>query len=588
MIKHQRHVRILSLLRREGSVDAEALARLMPEVSRVTLRRDVAELAEAGALRRTHGGAVLPDADLVAAGGVTPLVPKAAPEDLDRADAVILPPVSDRGGAALRRRIAGRGLPFLAESAHQPGGAYLGPENRAAGEAVGRHAARDARGAGDLSVLMVCQPELANTRDRAEGFEAALRARHDGAVATVQVNGQGAYRTALRVARDALRANPGLAHAFAVNDHSAQAVIEAAAREGRRIALYAVGGESPDFVGRLAEDGPLRAVACLFPEAVGRIGIDRVALALAGGVPEPAPTPHVVLTAADVGGHYVRGARGWSLREDRLEALAGRPLNLDLKGRRVAFMPHYPAHDWYRAMIAAMRERAALYRLTLDVVQPHHGIIAERTRLRRRIAQAAAEGLRPGETVVIGQGEAGVLLAGEIRRMAFDDAGALRGLTVITNALDVLDRLAGAPGLRCVLTSGELQPEDRCLVGPSLGALFERMRADAAYLCADGATAEFGPSSGCERLALAGSRCAAASRRTVILADHLSVGQDATHRILRADAVHRLITDDGTPAGLRQAFRAAGIDVLVAGDEDAPARAPHEPRTTQQPREERP
>ena len=34
----------------------------MPEVSRVTLRRDMAELAEAGALKRTHGGAILPDA----------------------------------------------------------------------------------------------------------------------------------------------------------------------------------------------------------------------------------------------------------------------------------------------------------------------------------------------------------------------------------------------------------------------------------------------------------------------------------------------------------------------------------------------
>ena len=51
-------------------------------------------------------------------------------------------------------------------------------------------------------------------------------------------------------------------------------------------------------------------------------------------------------------------------------------------------------------------------------------------------------------------------------------------LTVITNSLDVLDRLTGVGGVKVILTSGEYQLTDRCLVGPSLEALFELMRAD--------------------------------------------------------------------------------------------------------------
>ena len=57
MLKEERHGRILDLLRQEGRlVAAELPGRL--GVSGHTVRRDLEELAEAGALRRVHGGAV--------------------------------------------------------------------------------------------------------------------------------------------------------------------------------------------------------------------------------------------------------------------------------------------------------------------------------------------------------------------------------------------------------------------------------------------------------------------------------------------------------------------------------------------------
>ena len=268
VIKQQRHVRILSVLRREGAVSLAALSQLLPEVSRVTLRRDIVELAEAGALKRRHGGAVLPDADVVSVRGVTHLVPPSRVDALARADAVILPPVSGRGGSALRRQILRRGIPFLAESAAQEGGAYLGPQNAESGRALGQLAGRAAR-PGPIAALAICQPELSNTKARSDGFEVGLREAADRPVEVLSVNGQGSFRVALRVTMDALQSRPDIDIAFAVNDHAAQAAIEATKRLGRALAVYAVGGESPEFVGRLAEDGPLRAVCALFPETVG-------------------------------------------------------------------------------------------------------------------------------------------------------------------------------------------------------------------------------------------------------------------------------------------------------------------------------
>jgi len=94
MIKDRRHQRILEILASEGSVEISELSRIMPEVSQVTLRRDITELAEAGALKRTHGGAVLPDRAILHA---LPRDPARHVPGVDDLDAVVLPPIIGRG-----------------------------------------------------------------------------------------------------------------------------------------------------------------------------------------------------------------------------------------------------------------------------------------------------------------------------------------------------------------------------------------------------------------------------------------------------------------------------------------------------------
>lgn len=576
MIREHRHKRILSILQTEGVASLADLHALMPETSRVTLRRDLAELADAGALRRTHGGATLPDAAILRQAkpslGPPRLVPDLVDLETSRLDAVILPPISGPGSDALRRRIVRSRIPFLAESAAQAGGLYLGPDNRASARELGEFAARELP-PGSAAVLTVCHPDLANTRERAEWFEAGLRAAHDGPIRLLRVNGQGNYRSSFRVALDALRANEDVTVAFAVNDHGATALLEAAARLGRRLAVHATGGEAPDFVAKLLDDQGLRAVAAFFPEVVGARGIDLVADALSGRpLPEMAVTPHVILTRDNLLSYYEQTETGWRLRSDRREALIGRngpeqPFPARPTRKLVGFMPHYPAHDWYRVMIHSMQARAEAWGLSLVVSPPHQGIAAELSRLRRGLAALAVDRIDRGQTVILGQGEATRLMAEEIRRRAAGRDARLAGVTVVTNSLDVLHRLEDATAIKVILTSGEYQAADRCLVGPSLDALFERMRADQTFLGVDGLTPEFGVSSTDERLALAGMRLLSAARRGVVLADHTAVGADATHRIARTQDIHEVITDDGTLPDDRQRLRAAGIEVLVAGDE---------------------
>lgn len=573
MIKRRRHIRILAVLRRDGVIDLNELARLMPEASKVTLRRDLAELAEAGALKRTHGGAVLPDAQIL-----RPRMAPAnsdniagAPQEQDNLDAIILPPIPGRGGDALRRHFVRRAIPFIAESAPQPGGVYLGPDNFRAGYDLGLHAGRECE-ARETALLLVGHPELPNTRDRLKGFEAGFCEAFAGTVTAHRVNGQGSYKVALRVAQDALRTDEAISIAFGVNDHSALAAMEAAQRQGRSLSVYASGGESAGFVARLTEDDSLRAVAAFFPEVVGARAIDLTVTALSGSeLPDVALTPHAIVTAGNIRDYYEKGDDGWQLRPDSTVMLLDAGCNAVLPDNRrracVGFMPHFPAHDWYRVLVQSMRARAEAAGLNLAVSPPHKGIAVEISRLRRKIAETAAHRVAPGQTIIVGEGETGGFLADALRRIAFATPGRINGVTVITNAFDVLHKLEDAPDLRVVLTSGEYQKADRCLVGPSLGALFERMRADLAFLTVSGVSSEFGLSSDDERRALAGTRFCQAAQRVIAMADHTTMGVDANHRIAPAGEFHEVITDDGALPANRQKLRDTGTNVLIAGDE---------------------
>lgn len=578
MIKQRRHSRILSILRRDGVIEVTDLARLMPEVSKVTLRRDMAELAEAGALRRTHGGAVRADVEVLhAAPGQQLRAEGDAGDDFDDLDAIILPPIPGRGGDALRRKAVRSGIPFIAESGPQAGGTYLGPDNRQAAYDLGRYAGDRTKGSVS-HLLLIGHADLANTRERCDGFEAGFRDGFAGEVSVLRVNGQGSYKPGLRTALDALRTNDAIGVAFGVNDHSARAAMDAAARLDHPIDVYATGGESADFVALLEKGDALRAVAAFFPEVVGARAIDLVMESLLGGtLPEAVLTPHAVITPSNLLDYFEAAGDGWRLlpkKADELTSSHGRR-PCGRRGGRVGFMPHFPAHDWYRIMIQAMQGRCRDYGIDLVLSPPHKGIASELSRLRREVAMAAAARIAPGETVIVGEGEATLYLAEELRRIAFDDGERLRGVTLITNALDVLFRLEDTPGLKVILTSGEYQAADRCLVGSSLGALFERMRADLAFLSVAGVSPDFGISALDERRALANSRFANAARRVVALADHTLIGADANHRIVAPGHFHEVITDDGALPADRQKLRAAGVDVLIAGEaeDDIPMRS---------------
>lgn len=565
MITHERSVLILRLLRERGVLTIARLAQLVGDVSEVTIRRDANRLAKLGLLQRTRGGVVQVEDVEERDYGAADREAGSHDDAIGFAiyDAIILSPVEGRGALALRNQIKRMPVPFIAESAPQEGGVYLGPNNWAAGYALGCLAAREA-GAAASRVLVVAHDGLPNTVARADGFVAGLRSTLGRDPRVFRVNGNGEYRYAHSAANDALLAHPDIGMIFGVNDHSILAALDAAAECGLALPAYSIGGEGDAILAALREEnGNLRACAALFPQIVGRKAIDLVALALDGRtLPAEVFTPFALLTRANLDEYYERRDGKFELRPAIIAKLdTGPEVPPRPPGRRrpcVNFMPHFPAHDWYRNVTRTMQSRAAALGLDLVVSAPQAGIAREIKRLRHSIAVAAAARVQPGDTILIGPGEACLLLARELHDKP--------GLTVVTNSFAVLKTLSGRSGLKVILTAGEYQEKDNCLVGPSLAALFELMRVDTAFLAVDGVSADFGLSSSDERIARALQRFVNAARSVTVLADHILIGFDANHRIAEIGSASELITDGATLPAQRLALASLGVRVTLADD----------------------
>lgn len=140
-------------------------------------------------------------------------------------------------------------------------------------------------------------------------------------------------------------------------------------------------------------------------------------------------------------------------------------------------------------------------------------------------------------------------------------------LTVLTASLTVVGELAEADGVVVECLGGRLRPVSQGFLGPLTEAALERVSADAVFLGTDGVS-DLGEI--CEadlqqvRLKELMVRRA---ERVYVLAHGAKVGLRPFHAWYRLPLPWTLVTDATAPPERLAALRAAGVDVVVVGDE---------------------
>jgi DeoR family transcriptional regulator of aga operon len=173
---------------------------------------------------------------------------------------------------------------------------------------------------------------------------------------------------------------------------------------------------------------------------------------------------------------------------------------------------------------------------------------------KRRIGRAAAELVEDGAVV----GMTGGTTALELARAL----SARRGITVVTNAINIANELVGHAGLRLVVIGGIVRHSYE-LVGPAAEAMLANYHLDITFIGVDGLTPEEGCTTYDEMEAQTDLAFLRRSRRNVVIADSSKIGRVTFARISHLSGVTDVVTDQGAEPGQLDALREAGPQVMT-------------------------
>ena len=173
---------------------------------------------------------------------------------------------------------------------------------------------------------------------------------------------------------------------------------------------------------------------------------------------------------------------------------------------------------------------------------------------KRRIGRAAADLVPDGAVVGMTGGSTALELA---RGLA-----SRRGITIVTNAINIADELVGHAGLRLVVIGGIVRQSYE-LVGPAAEAMLANYHLDVAFIGVDGLTPEEGCTTYDEMEAQTDLAFLRRSRRGVVIADSSKIGRITFARITHLSGVTDIVTDRGARPEQLEALRAAGPRVVT-------------------------
>ncbi|CAN5482700.1 DeoR/GlpR family DNA-binding transcription regulator [soil metagenome] len=188
-----------------------------------------------------------------------------------------------------------------------------------------------------------------------------------------------------------------------------------------------------------------------------------------------------------------------------------------------------------QSMLAASVEKARIGRTAAALVQSHQAIVLDVGTTTSAIAAALLER---------------------------DD---LQGVVVITNALNIALLLEPViPRFTVVVTGGTVRPLQHSLVDPLAGVVFDRIRADLAFIGCSGVDAVSGitnvnlPEADLKR------RMLEASARCIVVADSSKLGVTQQSRVAPIGEIETLVTGAEADAGQLRRLEAAGLRIVLA------------------------
>jgi DeoR/GlpR family transcriptional regulator of sugar metabolism len=172
------------------------------------------------------------------------------------------------------------------------------------------------------------------------------------------------------------------------------------------------------------------------------------------------------------------------------------------------------------------------------------------------IARATAALINDGETVLLAGGTTVYEVANQLKDR--------KNITVITNSLLVIEALSNNRDIHLVTLGGFFRHSEMLSYGhiteETLGQLYvdKVIFGVRAISLERGLTIDFLPELSTDRLILR------KGKEVIVVADYSKFNLESTSLVGPLSSIHKIVTDEKTPAGTVEAIRGMGIEVIIA------------------------
>jgi DeoR/GlpR family transcriptional regulator of sugar metabolism len=188
---------------------------------------------------------------------------------------------------------------------------------------------------------------------------------------------------------------------------------------------------------------------------------------------------------------------------------------------------------------------------------PFPSRLPEQADQKRAIARCAAGLVRDGDCLALDVGTTTL----ELARLLI----CRRNLTVITASLHIAGLLAESPGIRLIVTGGEVRHGELSLTGHLACRALRSFRVDTAFIGIGGLDPEGGLTEYNLEDALVKQALIRHAARSVVVADSTKLGRTCFAAVAPVTRIHTLITDVLAPPEHVAALRERGLELMLAG-----------------------
>lgn len=195
------------------------------------------------------------------------------------------------------------------------------------------------------------------------------------------------------------------------------------------------------------------------------------------------------------------------------------------------------------AMSSSLVESSDVYRISQQASE------------KKAIAKAAIRLVEPGQSLMLDDSTTAAQMASYLEEK--------KPLTVITNALGLMNRLSNSIGISLVAIGGTYFNWASAFMGGTSSEAISRLRADVYFMSSSAVIDGHCFHQSEESVATKRAMFEASSKR-ILMVDHTKFERRALHAVMPVDEFDHVIVDSQTPKEVIESLKDRGLDVIVA------------------------